>query len=94
MNILIVSGVMYPFVAEWFIFMNKTIDNNIYWLSAFSVLLAATIKKLSVLKEVVTKVNRNPEEIDDLEQKDENPEKEESKFIALLQNLTGITAKP
>lgn len=58
MNIILISIIVYPFLAEWMIYIGTKADNTIYWIGAFTTLAIAVIKKMSVLKEVVFKVNR------------------------------------
>lgn len=57
MNLIILSLVLYPFIRQWMIFIQATNDKLIYWVGAGLILLVASLKKMTVLRNVVEQVN-------------------------------------
>ena len=78
MNIILITTIVYPFIAVWFGFI-RTVDNTtFYWIGAISALLAAVFKKFSILQMVVQQVNSKTPKAKKIAQ-EENSENEKSK---------------
>ncbi|UKN02068.1 hypothetical protein K6119_00880 [Paracrocinitomix mangrovi] len=60
MNLLLISVIVYPFVAEWLLYVNSQSDGTFYWLAISLATLVSVSKKFGVLAEVVQKVNSKP----------------------------------
>ncbi|MCH2234981.1 MAG: hypothetical protein MK078_12080 [Crocinitomicaceae bacterium] len=81
MNVVIITVVIYPFIAVWFEFISGVNDSTFYWIGAISTLTAAIVKKFSILQMVVKKVNSKAPK------KDPEPREKKEKNSIILQSL-------
>jgi len=78
LNLIILGGIVAPFILVWIDFLTDNSNSTFYWIAGAVALLIAIVKKTSVLKDVVAKVNAPKTIAEDQTEKEPESKKENS----------------